>query len=343
MKKIRKSVLMTLIAMMAILNITFIKVNTVDAASVYKTDVSSPASNNVFITVNGTFLSESASKIVKRINDIRYEACKQGVINPDTGKKLTTKDYKPIVWSETLEAYARLRAAEASVNWSHTRPNNKSTFKNSMAKISNGYHSGENLAWGYTVLNSIEGYYSEKSLYLKNRKNNHYSMMISPENTLVGVAGFQQKGKSIFSAMEFGTIFPGKKNNNSSRQNAVKGDAIQTIEVNVPYLINSISISGAKEIGVGITLKATATANMKNTTKTAEITKGATWKSSNTKVATVDANGNVKGVKTGTATITVACGGKSASYKVTVITKNAYLSKIHSKVSQVTKAITNKK
>lgn len=43
-----------------------------------------------------------------------------------------------------------------------------------------------------------------------------------------------------------------------------------------------------------------------------------TWKSSNTRVATVDSNGNVKAIKAGTATITATVDGKSLTVKVTV-------------------------
>ena len=291
--------------------------NTAHAATTYNTDSSNPASGNIFVQVSGNYVTESASKLVKRINEIRYEACKQGVKNPETGKKLTLADYKPVVWSETLEAYARLRAAEASVNWAHTRPSNKSTFKNTV-KLANGYHSAENLAMGYTLLKSLEGYYGEKSGYTRNGKACHYSVMISPSYTLVGMAGFQQSGKQIFSAMEFGTILKGKKNTNSTKQTGLKVSANQIIEVKVGYLVNSFTLSGSKKVAVGKKIKLTATANMKNATKTATVTKGLTWKSSNTKVATVDANGNVKGIKAGTVTITATAGNKTVSYKVTI-------------------------
>lgn len=49
--------------------------------------------------------------------------------------------------------------------------------------------------------------------------------------------------------------------------------------------------------------------------------KSVTWKSSNTKIATVDSNGNVKGLRTGKATITVTTvdGKKTAKCTVTVV------------------------
>ena len=49
--------------------------------------------------------------------------------------------------------------------------------------------------------------------------------------------------------------------------------------------------------------------------------KTVTWTSSNTSVATVDANGNVTGVAVGTATITAQAGDKTATCKVTVTEK----------------------
>ncbi len=76
-----------------------------------------------------------------------------------------------------------------------------------------------------------------------------------------------------------------------------------------------VTISGAKEVEVGKTIKLTATVTPKNATN-----KKVTWKSSNRNVATVDSNGNVTGKKAGTVTITVTTedGGKTASYTVTV-------------------------
>jgi uncharacterized protein YjdB len=315
---LRKLIVSTLLVVLTLTSINLLSLNNhAEAATVYNTEISSPASGNIFVSVDGTFSTASEKAIVDRINQIRLEACKQGVINPDTGKKLTKADYKPVVWTTVLEDFARIRAAEASVNWAHTRPNNKSTFKNK-TRIANGYHSSENLAMGYDLLASIEGYYAEKTNWIKKSgMYGHYTNMISPDNTLVGAAGFTQKGKSTFTAMEFGTLFS-SKDTNSHKRTGLKGAATQIVEVNVKYLVNSITISGSKSVTATKSIKLTATANMKNATKTATITKGLTWKSSNTKVATVDANGNVKGIAKGTVTITAACGGKSATFKVTV-------------------------
>ncbi len=84
---------------------------------------------------------------------------------------------------------------------------------------------------------------------------------------------------------------------------------------------SSVAVSSIKLNSTSITLqnvrnyKLTATINPTNATN-----KNVTWTSSNTRVATVDANGNVKAVGAGTATITAKSNnGKTATCKVTVI------------------------
>lgn len=62
-----------------------------------------------------------------------------------------------------------------------------------------------------------------------------------------------------------------------------------------------------------------------------------TWSSSNTRIATVDKSGVVKGVKAGTATITAACSGKSYTCKVTVTKAPAAVCKHTNVVEDVTK------
>jgi len=82
---------------------------------------------------------------------------------------------------------------------------------------------------------------------------------------------------------------------------------------NTPVVEVTVSISGATALKVGETTLLTAKNSDGSTAKFA-------WKSSDASVASVDDNGNVKGLKAGTVTITVTntVTGKSASKTITV-------------------------
>lgn len=104
-------------------------------------------------------------------------------------------------------------------------------------------------------------------------------------------------------------VKPTTKPTQNPGQNPTQNPGQQTVSV------TSVSISGASTVNVGATIKLTATVQPTNATN-----KNVTWSSSNPSIATVDANGNVRGVNDGTVTITVstADGGKVATHTVTV-------------------------
>lgn len=88
-----------------------------------------------------------------------------------------------------------------------------------------------------------------------------------------------------------------------------------TVTAATTNAVTGVSISKTLVVGKGATKALTATVAPSNATN-----KNVTWKTSAPAVATVDAKGNVKGVKKGTATITVttADGNKTATCTVTV-------------------------
>ena len=108
----------------------------------------------------------------------------------------------------------------------------------------------------------------------------------------------------------------GKKNYTASGANVVvENGTVGSVAPCVTVVpVSSVSISGGDfELKEGASRKLSATVAPSNATDRA-----VSWKSSNTSVATVDASGNVKAVKAGTAMVTATAGGKSASVKVTV-------------------------
>jgi len=102
-----------------------------------------------------------------------------------------------------------------------------------------------------------------------------------------------------------------------------KYTAKATITVtNAPKIsVTGVSLNKTSvDLYIGNSTKLVATVKPSNATN-----KGVTWKSSNTSVVSVDKNGNIKGLKAGTATITVTTndGSYTATCKVTIKEKPA--------------------
>lgn len=87
-----------------------------------------------------------------------------------------------------------------------------------------------------------------------------------------------------------------------------------TITVNA-VLVSNVTLPAIESVDVGASVKLTATVLPTNATNM-ELT----WKSSDTSVAMVDANGNVTGVKAGTATITATAKDGSGQYDICAVT-----------------------
>ncbi len=95
--------------------------------------------------------------------------------------------------------------------------------------------------------------------------------------------------------------------------------AVCTVKVNVKQ--TGITVSGAKDRTVeeGATLKLTTTKVPADATDSYAVS----WKSSDDLIATVAADGTVKGVKIGSATITATSNGWTAVYNITVTEKTS--------------------
>lgn len=272
----------------------------------------------VNVGISGSFIDD-INNAVNRVNAIRKEACDQGVWDPrNSSRKLTSSDYVPIQWSHELEEVARLRAAEASMTISHTRPNGKSCFTVS-STVSSG---SEVLAWNYskTMVNGINQFYGEKSDWVNKTSGavtGHYTSMINPNNKYMGLGCFYATSKVPYPNTLCGRF-------STSTKTSTKGSAVSNCYVPVQVTTSSLTngslkcVSGSSTIEAGKTASYELWADATYRTNTNVLLYEANWKSSDTSVATVDKYGKVTGVKKGSAVITATCGGISKTVTVTV-------------------------
>lgn len=272
----------------------------------------------VNVGISGGYIND-INNAINRVNAIRKEACDQGVWDPrNSSKKLTSKDYVPIQWSHELEEVARLRAAEAAMTIAHTRPNGKNCFTFASTVSS----SSEVLAWNYgkNMVNGINQFYGEKTDWVNKNTSavtGHYTSMINPDNKYMGLGCFYTTAKVIYPNTLCGRF-------SSSTKTTTKGSAVSSCYVPVQVKTSNLSngsikrVSGSDTIEAGQSASYELWADATYRTNTNVLLYEATWKSSNTAVATVDKYGKVTGVKTGSAVITATCGGISKSVTVTV-------------------------
>lgn len=296
------------------------------AASPLPTDVDTPASDCVFLGIEGKYI-EQIDKAIKRINEIRYEACKEGVPNPaSSDKPLTMGDYVPIKWSSDLEYIARIRAAEASVTMDHARANGRSIWE--LAGPRGATSSGEVIAWNWTetMLAGIEQWYGEKSDWVSQNPyavTGHYTQMIDPGHLYVGLGTFCS-GLTKYYNTTVGE-FSYAKTMDETRGTGVK-KCVQTLEVKKDYLSNKYDMAGGSTMKSGEkkTLTVTTSVTMEdywgNALKTdgLQVLSSLVWTSSDKSILSVNSKGVVTANKCGTATIRAKDkAGHSAEMKVT--------------------------
>ena len=139
------------------------------------------------------------------------------------------------------------------------------------------------------------------------------------------VATVDQNG-NINAKKEGNTIIKVKTNNNLTAEVKVKVIKKQASEINKPVeeVINIYLNKSQENIYVNDTFKLSYYFSSNNLSN-----KNVTWSSNNSKVVSVDNNGNVKGLSTGTATITVTASNNSkANCVVNVSKKNIEVSGI---------------
>ena len=289
------------------------------SAAVMKTDVSKPKEGNALIGIKGSYLG-GAQKALDRINEIRKEACRQGVINPATGEKLKSSDYVPIKWSSSLEYIARIRAAEASLTMDHVRTNGDGCF---MISAPDGITSwGEVLAWNFEkdMVHGVNQWYGEKADWVKQNPyavTGHYTAMINPKNTYVGLAAFYTKQARYPNTvagefmsddqLEFLNIPLSKV---SREQAKPVSNCVQLLEVPLEA-IDKLCVSGSVKVGKKTCIYAQCGKQK------FPLYKGV-WNCSDPSVLTVDNNGRITPKKAGNAIVSVRYGNEKFRIKIKV-------------------------
>ena len=290
-----------------------------EALPLIGTNVSVPSSGCVFVGLEGRYITDTQAAI-NRINEIRLEACREGVQNPSTGQPLTEADYVEIRWSYDLEYIARIRAAESAITMNHARLNGGSIWLSGPSGV-RSY--GEVLAWnwGTSMVRGIEQWYGEKTDWVGNTGGvtEHYESMIDPSNRYVGLATF---------CSDSGTYYNCTAGEFSSRTGLdetpvnFSGDCIQVLEVKEEYISQDLELSGTNRGVKGDKASWTLSVNVLYSGRTAEglhILEAVTWSSSEETVVSVDTKGNVEALSCGQAVITGKWGeDRSASGTFTV-------------------------
>ena len=288
------------------------------------TDVSTPAAGNEIVLIEGTFNYLAKETILNRINEIRREACEEGVPYPgNPSRAMTISDYVPMKWSSDLEQIAQTRAAEATVHWAHVRPNGKSCSSITV----NGVNAGpENIAWNRdgNILDGIDQWYEEKADWVnqtEGKVTGHYTTLIWPSNRYVGIGAFNPTRQYGAIAGDFST-----RTGLNEDQNGVQGEYYQEVEVQKSNL--TITPQSPVSVRKGDTAKLTLKAmtsyenDLGGRWSPAKmdvlLTNQATWRSANSSIATVDSSGDVTGRAPGNTVITATYGGKDYTFNVEV-------------------------
>ena len=291
---------------------------------VLDTDVSGASDGCIMMGLPGEYIADQQA-VLDRINEIRREACEEGVINPETNRPLTMNDYVPLKWSHELEEIARIRAAETSMTGNHKRTNG-----GSWQSVDSEYtYVGECAAWNYSsgVYSGIEQWYNEKKYWLEGNedKSGHYTTLIRPAMRYVGEGTFYSPYTTYpnTTLVEFYSKYDGSGLDESFVD--MIGECIQLLEVNEGNLQDKPFItgilSGVKGDAQPLFLmdKATYSGVFTANTKGLLFEDSVSWSSSNSGIASVSSDGTVTARKCGSATITAqAENGSSASAAFTV-------------------------
>ncbi len=277
------------------------------------------------IGIPGSFDTTGAQALLARINEIRAEAAAEGLTDYESGAALTGA---PLAWSTGLEQMAQVRAAETSYSFSHTRPNGSGTVLDTNGPLVAGANPSilaENLAQAADPASALELWYAEKDAYerylggdtsVTESDFGHYAALISDSYAYVGLGSFTAANGQTYLVAEF--------SNTASDSTEVQpdGECVARVDVEAAGLAASITTpqdwAGSLTAGQTLQLSLNLANAQGGSYAAAQLL---TWTSSDESVVTVDGNGLVSAVGSGSATVSASAaadGQALASIDLTV-------------------------
>lgn len=286
-----------------------------------------PSENCTVLYTTGMFGSDTEMAL-DYINQMRFEACIEGVPNPDKSSTyLKESDFVPIRWSTDLERCCRVRCSESLYTCGHhARLNGKSIGSVSFNGISAG---SENLGWGGygSVMGSINGYYEEKNdlVYSTGDVVGHYTNLIAPSHKYIGVSSFggcsaTETKSTDLSAFESHFLAP---SGYDTIRLDVKSDYIDGYRVGTYSSINNQS-----SVSTGTHQQMAIWAHISPYSDCGGyliVPYTGTFVSSDPEIASIDEKGRIDFKKAGTVTVTGSMNGEEIGTRTyTIVCKHDY-------------------
>ena len=277
------------------------------------------------LSVPGSYDTSAAQALLDRVNEIRAEAAAEGLTDYMTGEAVTGA---PLSWSTGLEHAAQVRAAEASLDFSHERPDGTGDVLGSGGPFASEgtVVEAENLAQSSDAASALELWYAEKDAYerylsgdtsLSEADFGHYAALIGDAYSFIGLGAFTDASGATDLAAELSAT--------DSSSDAVQPDGECNVQVDVLTTSLTAAITTPQDwdgsLTAGDTLQLGAT--FTGAQGTYETTSPLVWTSDDESVATVDDDGLVSAEGAGSATISVSTADGSAALATLNLTVDA--------------------
>ena len=339
MKRVIASALVSVMAVTAAGEYT--PVEKVSASSVeIRENVNTPLkSGHVLVGVKGVDYTSNVAEVLKIINDERYRACQEGVINPATQQPLKPSDYYPLKIGSLCTKSAKIRAAEASLYLGHDRPNGEECHTVIRALHGSDYGlgwTGENLAWYPNKTTTISGWINEKSDYVNKVAGavvGHYESLISTNFNYIGISSFNPDSDTQawdWTCTE--ATFAGNDTEISPESEKNGAPVFAKVEVPLSNTFNQ-HISGVDTVEIGdvnsyevlLSYDNKQSGNRASKVNDCTVLDKVTWASSDTSILKLN-GAAFEALKTGNVTITAIVGEGNAALK---LSKNIYVKPPH--------------